>query len=164
DRFALGDFDGDAVLDLALSEVADIDESSTGRESLAVAFGGSGGLSQPVVMGEIDAVKQILPTEVLGVSADLITDLFVVSQNPNKSGPDIALFPGTSTRQMQAPYYLLRSVTGAPPDFPRQSAIGQFDGDPHNDIAVFGAQPCSPDPAMMMNDPSMLNCSMALWL
>jgi hypothetical protein len=156
-NFTVGDFDGDFLTDLAFSEIADIDQSSAGRQALAIAFGGDNrGLSQPVVMGETNAIQQIVPGNVIGVSLDLITDLFVVSDNNVIGGLDISLFPGSGDRQLLAPYYLLNSSDKAP-DSPKQSTIGQFAGEAHHDIAVYGRRPPCADPA---SD----DCDPALWL
>lgn len=156
-NFTVGDFDGDFLTDLAFSEIADIDQSSAGRQALAIAFGGDNrGLGEPVVMGETSAIQQIVPSQVVGIGLDLITDLFVVSDNNVIGGVDIALFPGSGDRQLQAPYYLVDSLANAP-DFPKQSTIGQFVGEAHNDIAVFGRQPPCDDLTSNLCDP-------ALWL
>lgn len=140
--FATGDFDGDFVRDLAFTQTGDVDEDGVLHESLAVIFGGiTGGPSQPLVMGETNPVRQLCATNVLGIYPDFITDLLAISSDSTSKGLSLALFPGNSGRLLEAPYYLLNPKS-ALPDFPSQVAIGQFDDDPHNDIAAYGRQVC----------------------
>ncbi len=151
--FVTGDFDGDFVLDLAFTQTGDVNDDGTAYEFLSVVFGGiTGGPSQPVLMGETQPVRQLVTTNVLSIYPDFITELLAISANDD-NGLSVSLFPGNSGRLLQAPYYLLNPKS-ALPDFPSQVAIGQFDGDPHNDIAAFGRQLCFAE----------AECSPQLWL
>jgi hypothetical protein len=154
-NFAIGDFDGDLQSDLAFSQADDGDGSSSGGDALAIVFGSStSGPSQPVVMGATGPIQQIVPTHVYEASIDSITDLFVLSEDWSTGGRNIALFPGSGDRQLRAPFYLLQSAKGMPPNFPERSVIGQFNGDRHNDIAVVAQGPNCRD----------ATCTRELWL
>ncbi|MFO0758225.1 MAG: VCBS repeat-containing protein [Byssovorax sp.] len=103
--FAVGDFDGDFVRDLAFTQSGEVDVDGSVHESIAVVYGGiAGGPTQPIVMGETSPIRQLLPTNVLGIYPDFITDLLGLATDHTGKGLELSLFPGNSGRLLQAPY------------------------------------------------------------
>lgn len=138
--FTLGDFDGDLINDLAFAEIGDADPGDTRtRDTLSIVFGGlSGGPTQPVPMGEVLGVEQIVSANELVIYPDLINDLLVLSSGAGDAGGSFYIFPGDSGRQIQAPYYLLSLDASVSQfiDVPSRSVIAELDGDGHDDVAV----------------------------
>jgi len=161
---APGDFDGDGVTDLAFAEIGDSAPGGLTYDTLLVSFGApSGAPSEPLPVAEIIGVSQIVASNEQAVYPDAIRDLFVSSFEDmgDAKATSIYLFPGDSSRQIEAPYYLIQS-SGALSgdqnvDIPGRAVVGRFSGDPtYPDIAVFSHTfLCSGDPSL---------CGGGLWL
>lgn len=144
---AVGDFDGDLLSDIMYAELGAPGEDSVALDPLYVSFGAtSGGPTMPALIGEIAGVREMMPTYEQAISADLINDVFVSAEQMDpvttKLGTSIFLFPGSSRRQIDAPYFLLeRDTSTQGVDIPIRSVIGRFSGRvgdvPLGDIAVF---------------------------
>lgn len=163
---AVGDLDGDLLSDIMYAELGSPGEDSVALDALYVSFGAtSGGPTTPALVGEIAGVRQVLPTYEQAISADLTNDVFVSAEQVDpasmKLGTNIFLFPGSSSRQIDAPYFLIeREQTKQVVDVPIRSVIGRFsgrvvDGVPLGDVAVF-AKPRS--------DCTNTDCDARLWL
>jgi hypothetical protein len=139
-ELSTGDFDGDGVLDLAFAEIGET-AADTGftYDTLYISYGAaSGAPSEPQALAEITGVSQLLPSYEQAVSADLIRDLFVSTYEGSMTdkSTSVYLFPGDSSRQIEAPYYLVQGTGGT--DVPARTVIGHFSGDPtYPDIAAF---------------------------
>jgi hypothetical protein len=160
DSFAVGDFDGDGVGDLAFADtLAQSNDSqslsSTGNVSLSIIFGSTKGPTAPISMDRLGSIAQIQSLNAYAASPDDITDLYVNWQT--SSALDLALFLGSSDRQLLAPDYLAgakdqdggiiydpTNATGTPQpdryDVPIGAAIGTFVSGPSTttqaDLAV----------------------------
>ncbi len=121
---AIGDFDGDLVNDIVFAETGPVEPGTTlTRDSVAVSFGTrSGPPGDPVIIGQIDSVEEILPATEQVVYKDVILNPFVAAFDGTST--DIYLFAGSSSRQLVAPYLFLQGSTI--PDSPLRSAIGSF--------------------------------------
>ena len=136
---AVGDFDGDLVLDLATSEPLPSNTAEK-RDRVSVLFGRMAGAPEPpVVMGQLDQVTQLLSgrpeeDEIL----DGTDDITAVSQLPDGSFA-FSGFEGRVDRLIRSPFVLTTYVelhfVAYPP---RRLAAGRFDDDEHTDLAVLG--------------------------
>lgn len=145
-EFAAGDFDGDLVADLAFREagVYELESSGGPADSLSIAFGnGFGAPSEPVSMGQLGAITQVLAGDfAFGDDLDRITDLLVTSRSgeADDARTEVALFYGSSDRQLQSPFLFSRAEFGGKLDSDRPVAavVAQLDGDAeaHADVAA----------------------------
>jgi hypothetical protein len=138
---AVGDFDGDGVVDVAYAEQGEATTDGTAtHDAVSISFGTrSGPPSDPVSLGDVDGVTQIVPTP------DLLASPFVTSINPPMAPTavtNVYLFVGNTSREIVAPLILLQDLQNTSDllnyDVPLRSAIGSFRGDPSSgDIVVF---------------------------
>lgn len=113
-----GDFDGDSYVDLAFTDRpcnsgADCEASN---EPLAVSFGHAGiGVDDPVLMGLLPRIDQILSTNVVSPEAQIVDgagDLGIMSSIQQEEGTQLSfsLLLGNPSRLLQAPFRLLEEV------------------------------------------------------
>ncbi len=144
-----GDFDGDLVNDLIYATIGATVPGASAPEpdTVYISFGvRTGPPADPVAIGQVSGVSQIVPAYEEAIYPSLIRDAFVVGIDtvPNPSPPpatavdtNVYLFPGDSSRQIEAPYFLLQSNSSVI-DVPRRSVTGSFTGRSGlGDIAVF---------------------------
>jgi hypothetical protein len=127
-RLAVGDFDGDLLLDLAFAETA----GSDGLDTLAFAFGQPFGPPEdPVSAGTLLGIQQIVAGDRLlkfllgGGASDAMSELAIVSVSEKGESGSLTVVPGSSDRRLQSPYVLFENVQSAP-SAPFVTAIGQF--------------------------------------
>ena len=145
---AVGDFDGDVLLDLAIAEritrIVD-GETIVEDDALSVLFGRlSDAPDAPVTMGRLPVIQQlteakfVVPIAGQAAFVDGISDIGVLSRDGQDN--NLALIVGSTDRQLQSPFALTDgSVPGCPSvqNVLVRSVIGQFtDGDAHPDLAV----------------------------
>ncbi len=156
----VGDLDGDFVDDLVFAAIGPPSTDSTGGgdagtgdagagdagaastvnpDTVYVSFGvPSGPPGDPVAIGDVANVTQIVGSYESAIYASLVEDAFVVSYDTASASTSVYLFPGDTSRQIETPYYLLPAAAGAGIDDPRRSVVGSFTGRAgHGDIAVF---------------------------
>jgi FG-GAP repeat protein len=106
-----GDFDGDLVNDLVFFEEVPVgDEDVT---SLSVAFGRSAGPpEQPIIVGQIPEMRQIVAGRIVG--GDSASDLALIAATEGTADLSLAFVPGTSSRELTAPFYLSVPVSANP--------------------------------------------------
>ena len=131
-KFAVGDFDGDLLQDIALSEQGPSSDGANRNDNLTILFGEPfGAPAVPVRVGKLSQIDQIAAGN-LREPTDGISDLVVLSTSSDGSGEltrSVATFVGASNRQLQSPFNFTEQ--------PRLVVLGQFDDDPsHNDLAV----------------------------
>ena len=149
-HFAVGDFDGDLVLDLAFAETeleSGDDTDTDPGDALSVVFGsGYGGPSEPVTMGHLGRIEQIDAGSMADFHQDDIDDLAVVARPVDDPDGNLsaAALGGSSNRQLLSPFVLsLERENEAPLEMtPWLVSVGEFDGDTnHSDFAVIGIVP-----------------------
>jgi hypothetical protein len=140
---AVGDFDGDGVDDVAYAEQGQpATQDSSTLDAVSIAFGTrSGPPSDPVPLGQVTGVSQILRTPDL-VASQIVTSVDLPTDPKSVPETNVYLFVGNTSREIVAPLLLLQDVQDSADllnyDVPRRSAIGFFRGDPTDgDIAVF---------------------------
>lgn len=139
---AVGDFDGDLVLDLAIAQKeggalgSGGDQVGTGNV-FTVAFGNvQGPPNPPKRMGELGRIDGMAPGHLAMRGLDLMTDVGVLGLDQSKV-LSVAIFNGANNRQMQSPFEL--SLGAENPDAPAAVQLGRFVGEgPQKDIAVLG--------------------------
>lgn len=150
--FAIGDFDGDFFADLAFAEIGDVIDTTLSDftdDTIAISFGAlSGGPSQPVPVTKMRGVTQLLPTIQPLLALDLISDMFAVGFDPQKGQTNVALIPGSSSRQVSAPFFLVPSGTSNASLGTRTAAAELTANVPdgktsRDDIVVYTSQPAS---------------------
>ena len=143
-RFAVGDFDGDLLPDVAMNEKA---AGEGGRDLLSIAFGNPFGAPDPPV--SIAALRGISDLAALDFSVDVskfadgIADLAVTAKYDDTSNRrGIAILEGRGDRQLQSPFVLDFGGSGNPiaERFePYAVAIGRMSPSPYNlGIAAIG--------------------------
>jgi hypothetical protein len=140
---AVGDFDGDGVDDVAYAEQGQaLTQDAATDDEVSIAFGTrSGPPSDPVPLGPVTGVSQILTTPDL-VSSAIVTSVDLPTDATTPPETNVYLFVGNTSREIVAPLLLLQDVQDTADllnyDVPRRSAIGFFRADPTDgDIAVF---------------------------
>jgi hypothetical protein len=137
---AVGDFNGDLLLDVACAEHGNVDadgQGSSAFDSLSVAFGVPFGTPQePVTMGRIDPVQLMAVGNIMPDYADGMADLVLVAKSEDSGTLSAALLYGNVDGRLTSPFYFWR-LQGIR-DHPRAVAMGQFDSDPegHLDLGV----------------------------
>ncbi len=141
----VGDFDGDLIQDLAFQNAITAQSSL-----LMIAYGRtSGGVEDPVQIGDFTDIQAIAAGSVLQLGLDSISDLGVVS---NIAGDlSLSFFPGAGDRVMQTPYLLTVADASNPMEngkvhIPLQTAMGflrPWDGtdEAQNDVAIIAVSP-----------------------
>lgn len=122
EHFAVGDYDGDLVQDLALSEIGTHDPKASlldAGDSPSVLFGRPAGPPEaPVSMGRLPVIQQMLGAEFafLGPPHE-ISDLSVVSISGTQGSSPISVLAGRSDRLLLAPFglsLLAQQLQGSP--------------------------------------------------
>lgn len=142
EQIAVGDFDGDLVLDLvtseAFAEAAGEDEQAD--DLVSILFGRAVGPPEPpVVLGRLDPVVQLATNRSTSEGlVDGIDDFSAVSKVDERSFV-FGGFRGRADRLIRSPFVLatqesLHFVAYAP----RRLAAGQFDDDAHADLVALG--------------------------
>jgi hypothetical protein len=138
---AVGDFDGDLVLDVAIAQeklgVIGADEGSKAGGSLfTVAFGNvQGPPAPPQRMGELKSIVGMAVGNLAMRGLDYMADVGVLGLDQSDTY-SVAIFNGSNNRQMQSPFEL--SLGAETPDSPATLQLGRFTGDKELDIAVLG--------------------------
>lgn len=143
---ALADLDGDLVQDVVLAErgVHGDDPAQALGDSLSVLFGrGFGAPEPPITLGRLAKIRQILVghlASAVGV-VDGLGDLGVTSNTEDEAAGTVAVFSGSSDRQVSSPFQFQSPDDVGQQLRPVRTLIGQFDGDAanHLDIAVLVA-------------------------
>ena len=150
-QFTVGDFDGDLVNDLAVSERGSFE---VGGDSLSILFGqpaGPPGL--PISFGRLDTIGQIAAQNTLQAGqgandpVDAITDLVVVSYSYEATTTSrLSFFSGNSSRLLESPFAIYTDTpnesTRRHISVPQHVVTGHFSGGrDHLDVAVAGNQP-----------------------
>jgi hypothetical protein len=150
-QLAKGDFDGDLLPDVAISET---DDSTTGgivegdsptpaspqqQDSLSILFGKSQGAPEPPInMGRLNRIEFIATGQFwFQGGADYVSDLGVLSRDDEAGTRSVALFTGATNRQLQSPFVLTNSASGDS-DLGVTVAAGAFSGEAHPDVAALG--------------------------
>lgn len=142
--FATGDFDGNLIGDVAVSETVTLADGSK-EDVLSVLFGRVGGpLEPPVELGRFEKIRQIEAGNVTTLTGELdsVSDIGVFASSGD--APTAALFVGDTQRRIESAF----SITHAPntPDeayaFAVRVASGNFDGvAPNDDLAILSTPP-----------------------
>jgi len=140
-RLALGDFDGDLLIDLAFAEVP----SSDGQQTLAFCFGRAFGPPEdPVSAGSLPGIAQLITGDRLlsfllgGGAPDAMSELAIVSVSGDGESGSLTVVPGSSDRRLQSPYVLFEGEEGSPLS-PVVIGVGQFtSGDRLGDLFALG--------------------------
>ncbi len=133
-HLAIGDFDGDAVDDVAF-----VEHSESSGDTWSVIYGSEAYVpSAPVAMATFDAVLQLSPAHLAApyIGSDAIADLVISAQLATANTDTLATSLGSSTRQMLAPFQL-RDANGAQV-LPLSVTTGKFIGSSPS-LAVRGA-------------------------
>lgn len=143
-----GDFDGDLVQDVAISESlgGGIDVTGSGTKGgqtttstplgtvLSVAFGRTQGAPDtPIRMGELGLIEGLTTGNLTIQGFDWMKDIAVLGRDQSNA-PSVAIFTGASNRQMQSPFNLTKGTDQ--PDVPVAVRVGQFTPDDHADVAA----------------------------
>jgi hypothetical protein len=142
--FTAGDFDGNLVGDVAVSESETLSDG-TKEDVLSVLFGRVGApLEPPVELGRFEKIRQLASGNVATLigTLDDVSDIGVFASTGDV--PTAALFVGDTQRRIESPF----SLTHAP-NTPEESlafavrvAAGNFDGiGPNDDLAILTAPP-----------------------
>jgi hypothetical protein len=145
---SVGDFDGDLVQDVAISETqggligVSTSSGTKGRDAattssgdvLSVLFGKTQGAPEPPLrMGELGLIEGMAVGNLSVQGFDLMSDVGVLGFDP-LGARAVALFAGKSNRQMQSPFNLTKGTEE--PDIPVAVAVGQYTADKHRDVAA----------------------------
>lgn len=146
----VGDFDGDLVPDIAITEASDLGScpSKSRTDHLSIMFGAPAEPpSAPVDMGDLDCIPAVAAGNFFFAGGvDWTSDLAVLATAQDGT-QKIALFPGSTDRQLYAPFPLDATVTGnvTHQDSAIAVAAGKFDNDNANDdlavVALAGDSP-----------------------
>ncbi|MEI7893640.1 MAG: VCBS repeat-containing protein [Myxococcales bacterium] len=130
-RFAVGDFDGDLLPDLAFAEK---DLSRKDYSTLKIAFGQAGRPPlPPTVIGHFPTIVQTLPLRPPNRAADYL--VVVSKQSTGVTSTSLALLAPNGDRQPLAPFPLPdQSVSTTP--LPRTVVPDVFTSSPYPDVAV----------------------------
>jgi hypothetical protein len=129
-RIEIGDFDGDLVADVAITEV---DGGGVGRDSLSIAYGRFMAPPEaPFTIGAFDEVLQLVAARI--DRSDFIDGIGLISGG---SGEKIAVLTGDGERQLLSPYGFNDAAgMGNVSASPTGVAVGHFDDDAIVDVAV----------------------------
>jgi hypothetical protein len=147
-QLEVGDFDGDLVLDIAVSE-GDTSvttgvgakegavESNSAHDSVSIMFGKLQGAPEPPVsMGKLNRILAVAAGHFFFQgAADATSDLGVLSQDDITGIRNVALFTGATNRQLQSPFLLSNAADQQ--DGALDVVVGKFTGEDHADVAVF---------------------------
>jgi hypothetical protein len=142
-QFAIGDFDGDRVPDIAFRA-----DHGDGTSDLDVMWGHLLSVpDDPLVVGRFGNIRTIgtgVIASVLGGN-DSVGDLGVVVEGPPDAGSDagpfsVSVLAGATNRQLQAPFIIQEPIpgtaNGSDVGFPAAFSVGQLTaGDRHLDLA-----------------------------
>jgi hypothetical protein len=136
-RLEIGDFDGDLVTDVALTEI-----DGTGNDLLAIAYGRFMAPPEaPFTIGAFDEVLQVVAARI--DRNDFIDAIGLISGG---NGEKIAILTGDGERQLLSPYGFNDAAgMGNIAATPTGVAVGRFDDDSIVDVAVIASdQPTVP--------------------
>jgi len=128
----IGDFDGDLINDLVLSE--SILEHGEASDHLSFSFGDAfGAPSPPMATGEVGKLEQLVTGNLAThLGLDSMMEVGAVVEGEGDFPDGIALLPG---RESRAIYSALPLVTGATRNIPVSLAFGDF-GDSTSDVVA----------------------------
>src|SRR5262249_20774647 len=136
DQLAVGDFDGDLVNDLAISQ--QVDNNGRPSDELTIAFGEASGLlsftSGNLSVDEIEQMAVAHRASATGV--DGIVDLVFVSSDLSTETNSLFLVYGNGSRALTTSLPLQREESE--PSLPVALAVGRFD-DKTPDVVVVGS-------------------------
>jgi hypothetical protein len=126
EHLAIGDFDGDFVNDLVLSQIG---AGADGSDVPSILFGRiAGSFDRPVRLGELGKVRQVVPDDLPLDNADRMTDLAVLSESlaDDASGrvASLSAFLGNGDRLLFSPFGLVSKKLDR--GDPLRTAIGHF--------------------------------------
>jgi hypothetical protein len=132
-HFAVGDFDGDFVRDVALSQIG---ASSDGAgDEPSILFGRKNGAPEtPVGVGALDRVLQVMPADIPLDPLDAVTDLAVVTEN-DTVGESVSVLVGSTDRLLLAPFGI-QDAAHMTRGRPVRSVVGHFTGDAQPGVAT----------------------------
>jgi hypothetical protein len=127
-HLTVGDFDGDLVNDLAVSEIAPANDPL--GDSVSIAFGNAAGApSAPISMGRFTSIRQA----VAGKFADSFgvlsgTDALFTTSMPNDTTTDFGTFAGAGDRVLRSPLAMtfVSTTQAFSSAFPLRYAFGHF--------------------------------------
>ncbi len=127
-HFSVGDFDGDLVKDLAVSEIASANDSI--GDSVSILFGNAvGAPDAPISMGHFTSIQQTT----LGKFADFNdivagTDALLTTSTPDDNTTDFGTFAGSGDRVLRSPFTMptFTSSTSLSSGLPWRFAFGHF--------------------------------------
>jgi hypothetical protein len=142
--FATGDFDGNLIGDVAVSETVTLADGSK-EDVLSVLFGRVGGpLEPPMELGRFEKIRQIEAGSVTTFTGELdgVADIGVFASSGDT--PTAALFVGDTQRRIESVFSITHAANT--PDeaisFAVRVAAGNFDGvAPNDDLAIFTTPP-----------------------
>ena len=129
-HFAVGDYDGDLVNDLAVAEIAPASDPL--GDSVSVLFGNSvGAPSAPISMGHFTSIRQTITghfTDPFGILS--AADLLLTTSTPNATTTDFGSFAGSGDRVLRSPFTMISamssSTVSASSAYPWRYAFGHF--------------------------------------
>ncbi|MBI5536400.1 MAG: hypothetical protein HY898_27005 [Deltaproteobacteria bacterium] len=137
----IGDFDGDLISDVAFA-----DRTPGIHDTLSVLFGNPFGAPGPSVsMGRIGSISGILPMNMVSFGLDAVTDMIVVTKD-DSDNQSLAVFSGSSDRQLQSPLRLTRAglANQSVDALPELAIVGHFNGESgekrHLDAAAIASE------------------------
>jgi hypothetical protein len=142
-HFTVGDFDGDLVNDLALSEIAAPGDPL--GDSVSILFGNPvGAPDPPISMGQFTSIRQTLGGDFADADGVLAgTDTLFTTSAPDDTTTDFGTFAGSGDRVLRSPFLLLivSSTAVASSGKPLRFATGHFTSNTGPlDVAALDAQ------------------------
>ncbi len=134
-NLAIGDFDGDLLMDAAFQETGD-----GTADTLSVMFGRPfSGPESPIVVGTVAQTEQIVAGAInpFGGDVDDLTDLGVISMT-DATHHRVAFIRGSTDRQLEAPFSVgkVSSLTQSRHSYAEAVAAGPFLPGGHDSLAV----------------------------
>ena len=127
-NFTVGDFDGDLVEDLAVSEVAPSDDPL--GDSVSILFGNpAGALDPPIGMGRFVNVSQTTAGKFVdGYGVLSGTDVLLTTSEPDATTTNFGSFAGAGDRLIRSPFTMatFTSTTSVASARPERYALGHF--------------------------------------
>lgn len=142
--FATGDFDGNLLTDVAVSETITTPDGEK-EDVLSVLFARAGApLEPPLELGRFEKIRQLEAGNVNSLAGQLdgVNDIGVFASSG--AAPVAALFVGDTQRRIESAFSLTRQANTPEESFAYalRVAAGNFDGvEPNSDLAIFTTPP-----------------------